>query len=196
MDVLKRLLARRGDPLHDWIAAGRPMPTPRPVKQLIVRAFALAHAPSVFVETGTYRGETLSAIKDLVPEIHSIEIKQDLHDAAKTKFADDKNIHLHLGDSTTVLPQLLVKIDRSCLFWLDGHFSGGITGKGALETPIAAELETILAHPTAGHIILIDDARCFGTEKDYPTVDQVRQLVHAKRPELRMEVKEDIIRIF
>jgi hypothetical protein len=81
------------------------------------------------------------------------------------------------------------------LFWLDGHYSGGITAKGPLDTPIVKELDSILNHSVTGHVILIDDARCFVGENDYPTIDELREILHTERPRWVFEVKDDIIRI-
>ncbi|MDX6611503.1 MAG: hypothetical protein QOD75_689, partial [Blastocatellia bacterium] len=57
------------------------------------------------------------------------------------------------------------------------------------------ELDHILNHPVAGHVILIDDARCFTGYNDYPTVDELRETVAAKKPDWEMSVELDIIRI-
>ena len=54
------------------------------------------------------------------------------------------------------------------LFYLDAHYSGPGTGKGDIETPISAEIDLILQRAPAGSVVAIDDARCFGTEPDYP----------------------------
>jgi hypothetical protein len=53
----------------------------------------------------------------------------------------------------------------------------------------------IVSHPVAGHVILIDDAREFVGTRDYPTVEQVRQLVAQKHPGAAVEIIDDIIRI-
>ena len=99
------------------------------------------------------------------------------------------------GDSSKVLPELLDKIKKPCLFWLDGHYSGGITGKGDLNTPILNELKSIFSHQIKDHVILIDDARCFTGEEDYPTIKALKEFVIKNRPDWVFEVRNDIIRI-
>jgi hypothetical protein len=47
------------------------------------------------------------------------------------------------------------------LFWLDGHFCGGVSAHGDKGTPILEELNLILSHRVKEHVILIDDARLF-----------------------------------
>ncbi len=81
------------------------------------------------------------------------------------------------------------------MFWLDGHYSAGFTAKGELETPILAELETILQN-NLNHIILIDDARCFTGNNDYPTKEYLKTYVLGKQKNYKMDVIDDIIRFY
>ena len=105
------------------------------------------------------------------------------------------NIAVIHGDSGEVLPSLLNNIDTSCLFWLDGHYSGGVTSKGEKDTPILEELKCVLSHSIKNHIILIDDARCFIGEFDYPTLFEIYELVKGVDRNYKVNVKDDIIRI-
>jgi len=86
-------------------------------------------------------------------------------------------------------------IALSGLFWLDAHWSGGSTAKGELETPIMQEIECILAHPlSARHVLLIDDARCFVGQNDYPSLETLRKRILAAHADWLFEVQNDIIR--
>jgi len=106
-----------------------------------------------------------------------------------------KNITIIHGDSGEVLGEVLAHINQPCLFWLDGHYSGGITVKGELETPIRRELSHIFRHSIAGcHVIIIDDARGFTGEYDYPTIEELRDISRLAGFD-SFEVKNDIIRI-
>jgi hypothetical protein len=91
------------------------------------------------------------------------------------------------------MQSVVTRLDGPALFWLDGHYSAGITARGSLETPVQRELEIILASAN-DHVILVDDARCFGTG-DFPTLDAVRALVAELRPGWTCVVNDDIIRI-
>jgi hypothetical protein len=90
---------------------------------------------------------------------------------------------------------ILSSINEPILFWLDGHYSGGETAKGEANTPILKELEFILRHPIKNHVILIDDARCFIGENDYPTLRELAVFVSGINNELNFTVENDIIRI-
>jgi hypothetical protein len=62
-----------------------------------------------------------------------------------------------------------------------------------VDTPVKRELEVILGSPFE-HVILIDDARSFGSG-DYPSLEEVRALVAAMRPDWTTSVATDVIRI-
>jgi hypothetical protein len=80
------------------------------------------------------------------------------------------------------------------LFWLDGHYSGGVTGIGSLETPIIKELQTIFNHPLSKkHVILIDDARLFNGTRDYPKIEELQVFVKTQKENLEFYVENDII---
>jgi hypothetical protein len=97
------------------------------------------------------------------------------------------------GDSGVLLPDVLAERQEPCLFWLDGHYSAGVTARGDLETPILKELDAILSHPWPD-VVLVDDARCFG-QGDYPSIDGIRAMVADRRPKWSVSVADDIIRI-
>ena len=157
--------------------------------------YARKFSIDILVETGTYLCGMINAVKGFFSEIYSIEPDNSLFIKAKKRFINIKNIHIIQGDSSKVLPELLALIDYPCLFWLDAHYSGGITAKGNLYTPIIAELKSILSHKIKGHVILIDDTRCFIGSEDYPTIMALKEFVMKNRPDYLFEVKNDIIRI-
>lgn len=108
-------------------------------------------------------------------QIYSIELGSELWQKARDRFAGEPKVTLLHGDSASVLGELLPGIDRPCLFWLDGHYSAGVTARSSRDTPIVAELAHLAAHPLhRSHVILIDDARLFTGAGDYPTMDWIR----------------------
>jgi hypothetical protein len=98
------------------------------------------------------------------------------------------------GDSERRLPEVLAALDEPALFWLDAHYSADDTARGSTDTPIEAELQAVLRHPVRGHVILVDDVRSFG-RGDYPSIEAVQRLVGQLRPDLAVEVADDILRI-
>ncbi len=180
---------------RDWERAGRPDPPPPRVKHELLLDFATRSPARVFIETGTYLGDTVHALRRRFREIHSIELDVTLYEAASRRFAGARSVTIHYGDSATVLPDLLSRLTEPALFWLDGHFSGGVTARGPRDTPVREELSSILRHPVEEHVVLIDDARVFGTDDQYPTIDEVREMVARERPSWAVRVERDVIRI-
>ena len=128
-----------------------------------------------FVESGSYEGESIQrAQKAEFQHIYSIEISKKYYDICKKKFSYNPNIKLFLGDSGDILYEVIKNIDSTITFWLDGHYSGGATGKGKSNTPILRELDQIKKHPIKNHTILIDDmADCNTPWFDYVTRSQI-----------------------
>ncbi|OIP76252.1 MAG: hypothetical protein AUK06_00290 [Parcubacteria group bacterium CG2_30_36_18] len=181
--------------MRDWERRGRTGSPPPSIKQKIVKEYTRRFVIDTLIETGTYKGEMVSAIKNTFKEIFSIELDNKLFEAAKKKFSKYPHIHIIHGDSGKILPEILSSLKKPCLFWLDAHYSGGSTIKGDVETPIAEELKAILHHSVQNHVILIDDARRFIGKNDYPTIKWLKDYVLKYRPDWSFEIENDIIRI-
>lgn len=135
------------------------------------------------------------AAKDGFDRLYSIELSNELYERAKKRLSRYKQVTLLHGDSGKVLPALLPSLNEPALFWLDAHYSGGITARADLDSPISAELDAVFNHPIKSHVILIDDARHFEGTGGYPTVQALRIAVSERRPDLAFDVSSDIIRI-
>lgn len=177
------------------LLGGKSARPPHLYKQKTVKEYAKAFSIRTFIETGTYEGDMVEATRKIFDKVYSIELDMTLYKNAKQRFSRFKNITIIQGDSGKVLPKLLKSIKFSCLFWLDAHYSGGITAKGELETPVIQELQSILNHSIKKHVILIDDAHCFVGQNNYPTVEELKKLVFNINPTLVLSVENDIIRI-
>jgi hypothetical protein len=185
---------RRRREVNEWVVKGRPVPPPHYYKQRLLLEYAKRYKLSTLVETGTYEGDMVEACRRRFRAVFSIEIDASLYQKAKERFRSCAHVTIVQGDSADVLPGILDRVEEPCLFWLDGHYSGGITGKGNRETPIDSELRHIRRHGRRD-VILIDDARCFVGANDYPTIEELRAHVEALWPGYRFEVADDIIRI-
>src|SRR5688572_5534864 len=183
------------DAAADWRAQGCPLPPPHEIKVAAIRAMARAHGARVFMETGTYKGQTLAAVRDLFDRVISIELDPEIHHAADQRFAGDSGVRCIQGDSGVELARVLERIDVPALFWLDAHYSGPGTARSDRDTPIVDELHAILRHPVNGHVVLIDDARLFGINPAYPTLRSVMDMVDAARRDYTVDVAIDAIRI-
>lgn len=178
-----------------WRRRGEPAPPPYALKRRTLREYARRFGLTMLVETGTFYGDTSFALRNDFDSIVSIELDRALHERAKKRLQPYKQITLLQGDSGKVIAGVMQGVSQPVLFWLDAHYSGGITARGELDSPIFAELEAILTHSIKNHVILIDDARDFTGGGGYPTVLQLREYLRERRPDFRMEVRHDVIRI-
>ena len=194
MGPLRWLKGRLSDLLEllGW-SLRRHGPAPRLLKRHTVRRYARRNRLRVFVETGTFEGEMVNAVRRTFGRIVSIELSSELHERAQSRFRNDPRITILHGDSSKVLQEITRQISSPCLYWLDAHYSGGETAHGKDETPILAELSSILERGNPQDVILIDDARLF-TGGVYPTLETLTEIARGSHLP-RCEVRNDIIHI-
>lgn len=135
----------------------------------------------IFVETGTYMGDTIYNVKSAYEKVYSIELNKSYVERAMRVFEHDRNVHLIHGDSSECMGPLCRSIDAPTFFWLDGHWSGGCTARGAKDCPLLEEIASIVENCKPKCVIAIDDVRLFGTHatEDWSTItrDAVLKLV-------------------
>lgn len=180
--------------LEEWNKNGKPFPPPHIVKQNAIKEYGQAFSISTLVETGTYLGEMVEAQLPNFKEIYSIELSEKLYRKASKKFKGQSNVHLLQGDSGKVMRQITSKLKSPALFWLDGHYSGGITALGDKECPVIEELN-IITSDNIPHVILIDDARLFVGANDYPKVEDILSFCKNTHFKYKLENKDDILRL-
>lgn len=182
--------------VHVWKSTGRPVPPPHVIKQEVLKHYANQYKLKILIETGTYHGDMVEAMKGQFQRIFTIELADQLFEQAVKKFNKDKHIEVIHGDSGVELKRLMQRIHEPALFWLDGHYSGGVTALGKEVTPIFDELNHIFGSSEKGHVIVIDDARLFKQENSgYPTLKMLEEFVKQCRPDLGFVVEDDSIRL-
>jgi hypothetical protein len=172
-------------------------------KRAIILGYKNQYGLETFIETGTFFGDTIDQFKNNFRTLVSFELSKELADKAKARFSRQLNVTIIEGDSGKLLAPHLADVKEPCLFWLDGHYSSEfyvgdeyiVTAKGDKNTPVMEELKSILSHPVQGHVILIDDARCFTGKADYPEIPAIKKLIDQSGKDLSLKVKRDIIRI-
>jgi hypothetical protein len=188
-------LLRRLPETMRWVAGGCSGTAPPPVKRMVVSSYLERFHLGHFIETGTHLGDTLADVaRNGSVACTSIELSDAYFHGAAQRFRNYPNVMLKHGDSAAVLPECVRGLQTPALFWLDGHYSGGNTARGGVDTPVSAELSAILDSPIKAHVILIDDARCFDGTNTYPCLEA---LLHTIRQSghYDIEVSADIIRL-
>ena len=122
-------------------------------------ALALAQAGKLklFVETGTFQGDSLRWASQHFELVWTVEINAQYQAEAKAKVGPLPNVQFVLGNSAERLARICPALSGPALFWLDAHAGAGFFGN-ADDCPLLAELDACLVQARAEHCILIDDA--------------------------------------
>jgi hypothetical protein len=121
-----------------------------------------------FIETGTYRGDTIYVAKEAgFEQISSCEIYDPLFLYTQNLFSHDSSITIYKQESPEFIEYLIGtgKITEPSTFWLDAHASGPLNGGKSVGSPILDELREIAKGNIKDHTILIDDRRLFGSSE-------------------------------
>jgi hypothetical protein len=151
---------------------------------------------AIWVETGTYLGETTKFLSRHACKVYSIEPETILFLKAKEYFKSFHHVSILHGTSEDTFPKLLPKIKGNVNFWLDGHYSEGITYKGFRDTPIIYELNSISKNKKnfKNIAIFIDDIRCFENNieefSSYPSLDYL--VKWAQKENFSWHIEHDI----
>jgi len=149
-----------------------------PVPWEIKIATLIRHSVSgaVWIETGTYRGDTTNVLAKIATKVFSLEPSKELFDFSFARFSDRENITVINDTSENCLPRLLGVMNGKLNLWLDGHYSGAGTFAGPNDTPLIAELATIdkFIENFDRCAVFIDDIRLCGRRHaygEYPSLD-------------------------
>lgn len=152
-----------------------------------------------FVETGTYYGNTAISASKIFNKVITIEFSQDLYQKVKQKYESISNIEFLWGDSRIELEKVVQQLNHSSLFWLDAHWSGGLTYGEVDQCPLIEEIKIINQSPLE-HFIFIDDARLFLSPPQPPhKIEQwsnISDIIHAlksSQTERYIVIIEDVI---
>jgi hypothetical protein len=137
--------------------------------------------PLVFAETGTFHGERAALACAVFERVLTCELSPTLHAAAREAYPG-LPITFVLGDSRAVIRRWALALDEPVCWYLDAHWftlnpnktragaardrNGQIAGQ-AEGLPLWDELAALAARPWPD-IIIVDDARDFGTDQPTP----------------------------
>ena len=165
----------------------------------LVQQLAAEFRINNFIETGTNQGRTAIWASGLFKNVMTIEYSQQLYEQVKHQYKSIKNIEFIWGDSRQELSKLVAKFNQPALFWLDAHWSGGITYGENDECPLLSEIEIINRSPL-DNFILIDDARLFTSPpplphkiEQWPNISQVIKLLESVEEQRYIVIIEDVI---
>jgi hypothetical protein len=138
---------------------------------------------TVFVETGTYQGDTAVALAPHFARVLSIEGCRERSETVLQREGLPSNVELWCGDSARWLGHVLRNVSGPAIVFLDAHWIAA--GKepdqdgyqaGLSYCPLCGELEAV----REGDVVLIDDAHFFthpprarGEDDQWLSLDQI-----------------------
>ncbi len=176
-----------------WKKRGFANNAPQVIKQSVLERNGPDNA--TWIETGTFLGTTTAFLEQSAVRVYTIEPEPRLYEAARQRFQSSDRVTVLNGISEEILPDLLPTLTGNVSFWLDGHYSAGVTYKGPVDCPVDAELAAISANIERFDdvAVLIDDVRCFLPENEiasYPSIDKL--VDWAREHSLYWHIEHDI----
>jgi hypothetical protein len=164
----------------------------------------LKYVNTVFLETGTYKGDTINSVANsnvCKPEkIISLELSDVFYNECVKRFENNSTILLYKANSKYDLYNIIKDIASPITFWLDSHWSGTPNVGCDVETvcPVLYELEQIKQHIIKTHTIMIDDIRLMNNSLDkykgFPvTLPEIVKIIFEINPNYTIKYYNDYI---
>lgn len=159
---------------------------------------------ALFVETGTFKGDTVAQVHSYFSSVLSIELSDELYQEATRRFKGLAHVRVVHGNSAEKLQELRREYEgKSTLFWLDAHWCVATGTAGELsQCPLLGELEAI-GSLEANSVVLIDDARLFMAPplspheiSDWPSFDEIVRKLQAMSDAHEVMVVNDVVAFF
>jgi hypothetical protein len=159
---------------------------------------------NVFIETGTFKGDTAAAVESFFDKVVTIELSQALAADAVKRFNESTKVQVLQGDSAVKLRELRPDLEGvSALYWLDAHWCVANDTAGELsQCPLMNELKAI-GHLNDKSVILIDDARLFLAPplspheiSQWPRFHQIIMFLMTMSPDHELMIVNDVIVFF
>jgi hypothetical protein len=185
--------------LKNWNKRNFRSPSPEFIKQKILESENINDC--LWIETGTYYGETTKFLSKIAKKVISIEADKRLFDLARLKFRSCNNIEIYYSKSEDILENIILKnknFSNICIY-LDAHLCNdhmkkiSTFGSEINATPIIYELNIIEKNLKyfKNFKILIDDIRLFSNNyQNYPSINIVVEW--CKKNHLKWSIEQDI----
>jgi len=107
---------------------------------------------NVFVESGTYLGDTSQKAAGYFQEIHTVELNEIFYEQSTSYLKTYSNVTVYHGNTIDHFPKILLDLEKrgkKALFWLDGHYMTSMQEEHVADrpeaeyTPIMKELSFI-----------------------------------------------------
>jgi hypothetical protein len=185
--------------LKNWSNRNFSVPSPDIIKHHVLIKNNLEN--SLWIETGTYYGNTTRVLSKISKKTISIEADKNLYETSKKKLKNLKNVEIIYGKSQDLLEKVILEnlnFENICIY-LDAHLcrdhlrNTTTFGNENDATPILEELKLIkkFLSKFKSINILIDDIRLFqGSFQNYPNKNSL--VDWCKENNFLWEIEHDI----
>ena len=147
-------------------------------KALLASFHGIKEGCDICIESGTFLGASSYLFSGVFDKVHTIEADPLLYKSSSSFLSVSRdNITAYHGNSASIIPKILESLsNHKVLFFLDAHYSTGITSRDFGICPLIAELNAIF-QSTIDFTIVIDDARCMNGSDGYPSFSDIFALI-------------------
>ena len=186
--------------LKNWHKRNFRSPSPSFIKLKILNSENMDNC--LWIETGTYYGETTYFLSKIAKKVISIEADERLFNLASSKFKLFRNVEIFLSKSEEILEKILIKEKdfKNLCIYLDAHLcidhikKIDTFGSKNTSTSIVKELEIIEKNLKnfKSIKIFIDDIRLFNLNyHNYPNINVI--VDWCKKNQLQWTIEQDIL---
>jgi hypothetical protein len=186
--------------LKNWHKRNFRSPSPSFIKLKILNSENMDNC--LWIETGTYYGETTYFLSKIAKKVISVEADERLFNLASYKFKLFRNVEIFLSKSEEILEKILIKEKdfKNLCIYLDAHLcidhikKIDTFGSKNTSTPIVKELEIIEKNLKnfKSIKIFIDDIRLFNLNyHNYPNINEI--VDWCKKNQLQWTIEQDIL---
>ena len=159
---------------------------------------------SVFIETGTFKGDTVANLESCFDKVFSIELSESLWLDAVKRFEPYPKVQILQGNSRDKLRELRSELKNAgVLYWLDAHWCVATDTAGEFsQCPLLGELQAI-NKLNSNSVVLIDDARLFLAPplapheiSQWPSLHQIVARLLSLSSEHELMVVNDVIAFY
>jgi len=122
----------------------------------------------IFIESGTYKGDTTRLMCKYYKYVYTFEINPRLFMDSQDASLNNKlsNAHHYFGNCYDLMSKVIAMDNRQCFFFLDAHLSGADTSFFEEFVPLYKELQVIndLYPQNQFGVVCVDDVRLFMTD--------------------------------
>ena len=162
-------------------------------KAEIIRRVAINYNYRIFIETGTYLGNTSKYLANYFKKILTVELDKDLFLKSQDNLKKYTNIECYNNDSENFLKEIILNINEEAIFFLDAHYSGPGTSNLKGITPCVNELKEISKGSIKSHVIIIDDISDFSVSDNKQRLSEIISLIENISPNYKFYFDYDMM---